>query len=173
MVSNETLKDILIDNFKSLTKEPLFLLKAFPQDKLTYQPCKQMQKLGKLARHIAVIPFTATLYAEEYFCEHPAPIEVNNILTEIFGDDLANHNYAAVFAKSCDYFLSFYNTKCDESLVHKSFINSSNNEPTPYLKAFLNVQNHLAQHTGNLHTYIRELIVPEAVKQYIEEAPLI
>ena len=164
MVTNDSLKDIIIDNFKSLQKETMFLLKAIPQDKLEYSPCKQMKRLDRLAKHIAVIPFTATLYAEEYFCDHPTPAELNKVLDETFGDDLKNHNYAGVFAKSCDYFLSYYNTKCDDSLVNKSFINPSNNQVTPYLKSFLNVQNHLATHTGNLGAYIRELLLPEYVE---------
>lgn len=165
MVTNETLKDIIIENFKNLTKESAFLLKAVPQDKLEYSPNKKMKRLGKLAKHIAVIPFTATLYAEEFFCDHPTPAELNKVLDETFGDDLTNHNYAAVFEKSCDYFLSFYNTKCDESLVNKSFINPSNNQVTPYLKSFLNVQNHLATHTGELSAYIKELLLPDYVEK--------
>ena len=171
MVEHETVKDIVIENFINLKKETLFLLKAIPQDKLEYSPCKQMKRLGKLALHIDVIPFTATLNAEEYFCEHPTPTQLNEVLNETFGDDLTKHNYAVVFEKSCDYFLSFYNANSDDSYVNKSFINHANNEATPYLKSFLNVQNHLAQHTGNLSAYIRDLIVPEAVNEYIETQP--
>ena len=169
MVTNETLKDIVIENFKSLMRETMFLLKSIPQDKLEFSPCTQMKHLGQLARHIAIIPFTATLYAEEYFCEVQTPTELNKVSEETFGDDLKYNNYSTVFEKSCDYFLSFYNAKCDDSLINESFINPANNEATPYLKNFLNVTNHLAHHTGNLSAYIRELLVPEAVKQNIEE----
>ena len=172
MLTNETLKDIIIGNFKNLAHETKFLLKAIPKDKLEYSPCKQMMKLSKLARHIAVIPYTATLYAEEFFCEHATPAELNKILDENFGEDLANHKYDAVFEKSCEYFLSFYNAKCDESLVNKSFIHPATNEVTPFLKSFLKVQNHLSLHTGTLNAYVRELVVPEAAKEYIEKKVL-
>lgn len=167
MQEHLTVKDIIIENFRNLTHETMFLLKALPQDKLGSSD-KQMKKLNKLARHIAVIPFEATLNAEEYFCEHPTPVQLREVLEETFGDDLLNFNYPAVFEKACDYFLSFYNTKCDESLVNRSFINYQTKEATPYLKSFLKVQNHIAQHTGNLSVYIRDSIVPETMNKYIE-----
>ena len=172
MDTNESIKSILIENFTNLQRDTMFLLKAIPQDKLEYSPCKQMKKLGKLARHISLIPFIATLSAEEYFCEHPTSTQINDIIDETFGTELINEDYVTIFERSCEYFLGFYNNKCDEALVHQFFINHSNNEATPFLKSFLNVQSHLAQHTGALNTYIRQLLVPDAVKEYIEKKVL-
>jgi len=172
MVTNESLKEIIIANFKELQHEAKFLLKAIPKDKLDFSPHKRMKKLGKLARHIAVIPYTATLYAEEFFCEHATPDELNELIQDNFGEDLDNHNYEVVFEKSCEYFLNFYNNQCDDSLVNKTFINPANKEITPYLKNFLNVQNHLSMHVGTLNAYIKEQVLPDAEREYIEKKVL-
>ena len=160
-------KDIIVANFKGVQRGTEFVLQAVPKDKLDYSPNKDVQqKLGDLARHIAVLPFTSALYAKGGYKERPNPDEMKKVLADKFGSDLANNNYSAVFTKACDFFLDFYGKKSDEELVNGTFTNFLYTSPTPFLKGFLSVEDHLVQHRGTLFAYLRALNVPVTMKQY-------
>ena len=159
-------KDIIVSNFKGVQRGTDFVLQAIPKDKLDYSITKDGQKMGDLARHIAILPFTATLFAEEGYKERPNPDEMKKKLVDTFGRDLAQNNYSAMFAKACEYFLNFYGQKSDEDLLNKTFTNFIYTQPTPFLKGFLSVEDHLVQHRGTLFAYLRALNIPVTMKQY-------
>ncbi len=162
-----TVKDIVINNFLSVKRGTEFILKAIPMDKLDYAPAEHInQKLGDLARHIAILPFTATYFAEHTLQERPNPEEMKKLLGEQFGQDLAQNNYAGVFSKACEYFLTFYSQKNDDEFLNSTFTNFIYSTPTPFLKGFLSVEDHLIQHRGTLFAYLRALNVPVTMKQY-------
>ena len=159
-------KDIIVNNFKGVQRGTDFVLQAIPKDKLDYTITKDGQKMGDLARHIAILPFTATIFAEGGYNERPNPDEMKKKLAEKFGNDLEQNNYSAMFAKACEYFLNFYGQKSDEDLLNKTFTNFIYTQPTPFLKGFLSVEDHLVQHRGTLFAYLRALNIPITMKQY-------
>ena len=162
-----SMKEIVISNFKGVQRGTDFILKAVPKDKLDYAPTKDVQqKLGDLARHIAVLSYTGTLFVEGGNKERPNPDQMKKILADKFGSDLANNNYSAVFNKACEHFLNFYSKKSDDELVKGTFTNFINTSPTPFLKGFLSIEDHLVQHRGTLFAYLRALNVPVTMKQY-------
>lgn len=167
MSSKQSAKDVIIANFKGVQKGTDFILQAIPTDKLDYVPAEHMsQKLSDLARHIAVLPFTATYFAENSSKERPNPDDMKKLIGDKFGPDLAKNDYSAVFAKACDYFLNFYGNKSDSELVTGTFTNFIYTQPTSFLKGFLSVEDHLVQHRGTLFTYLRTLNVPVGMNQY-------
>ena len=127
---------------------------------------KDGQKLGDLARHIAILPYTSTIFVEGGNKERPNPDAMKKILTDKFGSDLTQANYSAVFSKACEYFLNFYGKKSDEELTTKTFTNFLYTNPTAFLKGFLSVEDHLVQHRGTLFAMLRALNVPVTMKQY-------
>lgn len=162
-----SMKDIVIQNFKGVQRGTDFILKSVPKDKLDYTPNKDVQqKLGDLARHIAILPFTATYFAENGIKERPNPDDMKKVLAEKFGQDFQNNNYTAMFTKACEYYLNFYGKKSDDELVNGTFTNFIYSSPTPFLKGFLSVEDHLVQHRGTLFAYLRALNVPVTMKQY-------
>ena len=165
-MSPTTMKDVIINNFKGVQKGTDFVLKAIPKDKLDFSFTKDGQKLGDLARHIALLPYTSTVFVEGQNKERPNPDQMKKIVGDKFGADIAQNNYSAVFSKACEYFINFYSKKSDNDLANSTFTNFLYTTPTPYLKGFLAVEDHLVQHRGTLFGMLRALNVPVTMKQY-------
>lgn len=161
-----SMKEIFVNNFKSVQRGTDFVLKTVPLDKLDHSFTKDGQKMGDLARHIAILPFTATIFVEGQNKERPNPDQMKKLLGDKFGADLAQNNYSGIFNKACEYFLNFYGNKSDEELINGTFMNFIYTNPTAFLKGFLSVEDHLVQHRGTLFAHLRALNVPVTMKQY-------
>ena len=77
-----SVKEIILKNFKNVQQGTNFILKAVPKDKLNYQPTKEMRPMGDLAMHIATIPLTNTQLVQGVFKERPAPAAMQKVLEE-------------------------------------------------------------------------------------------
>jgi len=62
-----SVKEIFLENFAGVQRGTDFILKAVPKDKVDFTLVKDGQKMGDLARHISLLPFTSTLFIEKEF----------------------------------------------------------------------------------------------------------
>jgi len=118
-----SVKEIFLENFAGVQRGTDFILKAVPKDKVDFTLVKDGQKMGDLARHISLLPFTSTLFIEKEFKERPSPEQMKNSLADHFGPDLYEGNFSTMFRKSCEYFLTFCGKKTDSEIVGSTFTN--------------------------------------------------
>ena len=161
-----SVKEIILKNFKNVQQGTNFILKAVPKDKLNYQPTKEMRPMGDLVMHIATLPLTNTLFVQGVFKERPDPAAMQKVLEEKLGNVYKEKNYSAIFTKACEYMNDFYTKKTDTEWLNTTFTTFINPNPAPLLQGIIGVEDHIIQHRGTLFAYLRTLNVLVTMKQY-------
>ena len=161
-----SVKEILMKNFKNVQQGTNFILKAIPKDKLDYQPTIDMRKMGDLAFQNALLPLTCTMFAQGMFKERPDQATMQKVLAEKLGSAVKENNYPAMFAKACEYMFDFYGKKTDNDWLNTTYTTFINPNPISFLQGFVGIEDHLIQHRGTLFAYLRTLNIPVTMKQY-------
>jgi hypothetical protein len=165
-MNTNSVKELLLKNFKGIQRGTNFILKTVPTDKLDYQPNKDMRKMGEIAMHIATLPLSNTFLIENEFKERPNPELSKKLFEDKFGSAYNENNFPVIFEKACEYFIDFYNKKTDVEFFTNTFTNFIYTKPTSFLQGFLSVEDHIVQHRGTLFAYLRLLNIPVTMMQY-------
>ncbi|MHA2251568.1 MAG: DinB family protein [Candidatus Kariarchaeaceae archaeon] len=168
----DSTKDTVLKMFESIQKGTEFILQAIPEDKLDHKIDESGSSLGKLAFHLAALPLGSVLFANGTFTEFPAVEKLMEKLSEYIGEEMKNNDFAAIFRKSCEVFINYYQTITNDDWVNTTYSTFLSRGPTTPLQGFLSTQNHLIQHRGTLFAYLRTLEIPVTLKQYWGYKPL-